>query len=57
MTSVDFEDPTASSAPREYGGHADLTGMEDKAGGVSTVSINRDEWMGVEDTSEWAPSH
>jgi hypothetical protein len=33
-----------------YGGQADLTGMEDKARGVSTVSLNRDEDLDSEDT-------
>jgi len=45
-----MEDTTARSAPGGYGGQADLTGMEDKARGVSTVSLNRDEGMGTEDT-------
>jgi hypothetical protein len=50
LTRVHLEDTTARSAPGGYGGQADLTGMEDKAGGVSTVSLNRDEGMGTEDT-------
>jgi len=48
--------PLARSAHRGerqhsgYGGQADLTGTEDKAGSVSTVSLNRGEGMGTEDT-------
>jgi hypothetical protein len=45
-----LEDTTARSAPGGYRGQADLTGMEDKARGVSTVSLNRDEGMGTEET-------
>jgi len=41
-----MEDTTATSAPEGYGGQAGLTGMEDKASGVSTVSLIRDEGMG-----------
>jgi hypothetical protein len=47
---VHLEDTTARRAPRGYAGQADLTDMDDKAGGVSTVSLNRDESMGTEDT-------
>jgi hypothetical protein len=50
MTRVHLEDTTARSAPRGYGGQADLTGTEDKAGRVSTVSLNRDEMAGAEHT-------
>jgi len=50
LTRVHLEDTTARCAPGGYGGQADLTGMEDNAGGVSTVSLNRDEGMGTEDT-------
>jgi len=49
---VHLEDTTARSAPGGYGGQADLTGMEDEAGGVSTVSLNWDEGMGTEDTGQ-----
>jgi len=55
-TRVHLEDTTARSAPRGYGGQADLTGTEDKTGGVSTVSLNWDEMSGAEDTgwmSQW----
>jgi len=51
LTRVHLEDTTARSAPGGYGGQADLTGMEDKAGCVSTVSLNRDEMAGAEDRS------
>jgi hypothetical protein len=51
LTRVHLEDTTARSAPGGYGGQADLTGMEDKAGGkLSTVSLNRDEDLDSEDT-------
>jgi len=53
LTRMHLEDTTARSAPGGYGGQADLTGTKDKAGGhqiVSTVSLNRDEGMGTEDT-------
>jgi len=43
LTRVHLEDTTVRSAPGGYGGQADLTGMEDKVGGLSTVSLNRDE--------------
>ena len=54
LTRVHLEDTTARSAPGGYGGHADLIGMEDKAGGVSTVSLNRDKMAGAEDMG-WMP--
>jgi len=50
LTRVHLEDTTAGSAPGEYGGQADLTGMQNKAGGVSTVSLNQDEGFSTEDT-------
>jgi hypothetical protein len=50
LTRVHLEDTTATSAPGGYGGQADMTGMEDMAGGVSTVSLNRDEDLDSEDT-------
>jgi len=56
LTRVHLEDTTARSAPGGYGGQADLTGMEDKTGGVSTVSLNRDEGMSAEDVT-WENQH
>jgi hypothetical protein len=51
LTRVDLEDTTARSAPGGYGGQADLTGMEVKAGGkFSTISLNREEMAGAEYT-------
>jgi len=50
LTWVHLEDMTARSTPGGSGGHADLTGTEDKAGRVSTVSLIRDEGLGTEDT-------
>ena len=50
LTRMHLEDTTARSAPGGYGGQADLTGREDKTGGVSTVSLIRDKGMGAEDT-------
>jgi hypothetical protein len=52
LTRVLLEDTTARSAPGGYGGQADLTGMEDKARGVSTVSLNRDDIAAAEENSE-----
>jgi hypothetical protein len=43
FTMVHLEGMTASSTPRGYGGQVALTGMEDMAGKVSTVSLNQDE--------------
>ena len=54
LTMVHWEDTTARSPPRGYGGQADLTGTEDKAEKLSTVSLNRDEMAGAEDTG-WMP--
>jgi hypothetical protein len=51
---VHLEDTTVRSAPGGYGGQAELTGIEDKAREVSTVSLNRDEMAGAEDTG-WIP--
>jgi hypothetical protein len=51
LTRVHLEDTTARSAPGGYGGQADLTGTEDKAGTVSTVSINRDDIAAAEENS------
>jgi hypothetical protein len=59
-----MEDTTARSAPGGYRGQAGLIGTEDTAGVehrlvkpgrnrwriVSTVSLNRDDGMGTEDT-------
>jgi hypothetical protein len=56
LTRVHLEDTTARSTSGGYGGQADLTGMEDKAGGVSTVSLNRDEGMSVENAT-WETQH
>jgi hypothetical protein len=56
LTRVHLEDMTARSAPGGYRGQADLPGWEDKAGGVSTVSLNRDEGMSVEDAT-WENQH
>jgi len=50
LTWLHLADSTARSAPGGYGGQADLKGMNDKAGGVSTVSLNRDEGMDTENT-------
>jgi hypothetical protein len=50
LTMVHLEDTTARSAPGGYGGQTDLTGTEDKAGRVSTVSLNRDKGLGMEHT-------
>ena len=51
LTRVHLEDTTARSAAGGYGGQADLTGAEARHWRiVSTVSFNRDEGMGTEDT-------
>jgi hypothetical protein len=47
--SVHLEDTTARCAPEGHGGQADLPGMEDQAGIVSTVSVNQNEGMGMAD--------
>jgi len=52
LTRVHFEDTTARSAPGGYGGQADLTGMEDKAGEVSTGSLNREDIVAVKENCE-----
>jgi hypothetical protein len=54
LTMVHLEDTTARSAPGGYGGQADLTGTEDKAAKLSTVSLIRDEMAVAEDTG-WMP--
>jgi hypothetical protein len=56
LTRVHLENTTARSAPGGYRGQADLTGMEDKAGRVSTVSLNRDEDLDSEDTGSQTAS-
>jgi hypothetical protein len=50
LTRVHFQDTTATSTPGGYGGQADLTGRQDKAGGVSSVALNTDEMAGAEET-------
>jgi len=52
LTRVHLEDTAARSAPGGYGGQADLTGTEDKAGRVSTVSLNRDDIAAAEENCE-----
>ena len=52
LTRVHLEDTTARSAPGGYGGQADLTGTEDKAGRVSTISLNRDDIAAPEENCE-----
>jgi len=47
---VHSEDTTARSAPGGYGGQENFAGMEDKAGGLSTVSLNWDQGMDLEGT-------
>jgi hypothetical protein len=49
---VNLEDTTARSPPGGYGGHADITGTEDKAGRVSTVSLNRHDIAAAEENCE-----
>jgi len=49
LTRVHLEDTTARSAPGGYGGQADLTGMEDKVGRVSTISLNQDNIAAAEE--------
>jgi len=50
LTRVHLEYTAARSTPGRYGGQADLTGMEDKAGGVNTVSLNQDQDLDSKDT-------
>jgi hypothetical protein len=52
LTRVHLEDTTARAAPGGYGGQADLTGTEDMAGSVSTVSLNRDDIAAAEEHCE-----
>jgi len=52
LTRVHLEDTTARSAPRGYGGQEDMTGTEDMAGRVSTVSLNRDNIAAAEENCE-----
>ena len=40
---VHLEDTTARSTPGGYGGEVDLTGTDNTAGGMSTISIIRDD--------------
>ena len=56
LTRVHLEDTTARSAPRGYAGQVDLTGVEDNAGGLSTVSLTRGEGMSAEDAT-WENQH
>jgi hypothetical protein len=51
-TRVHLEDTTARSAPGGYGAQADLTGTEDKAGRVSTVSLDWDDIAAAEENCE-----
>jgi hypothetical protein len=48
LTRVHLEDTTARSAPGGYEGQADVTGIQDTARRVSTVSLNRNEMAGSE---------
>ena len=54
LTRVHLEDTTARSELGGNGGQADMTGMEDKAGELSTVSLNQDDIAGADDT-KWMP--
>jgi len=52
LTRVHLEDMTVRSAPGGYGGQADLTGTDDEAGRVSTVSLNRDDIAAAQENCE-----
>jgi len=56
LARVHLEDTTTRSEPGGYGGQADLTGMEDKDRGVSTISSIWDQGMSVEDET-WENQH
>jgi len=52
LTTVHWEDTTARSAPGGYGGQADLTGIGDKVGRLSTISLNRDDIAAAEENPQ-----